>query len=124
MIIEVPYTLEQIRAATKAQIITFITNKLDNFSKKQIIVWLFENVIEIADKPTTVVRPDGQLTSQSEIIRDVETGALVTTKTITWTYYATGEVDTITIVVTNSVGTEMSRTVIKHYKDGRQPKIE
>ena len=59
--------------------------------------------------------------SQTEVFRDVETNVVISTKTITWTYYKGGEVDEITIVETGSKGER--RMVIKHFADGRQPEV-
>ena len=74
----------------------------------------------------TVSRKDGQVESQTEAVRDVETDALILTRTITWTYYEKEKgapVDTIMIVETDSAGKETSRKAIKHYPDGRQPEV-
>ena len=71
----------------------------------------------IADEPIRTYRKDGQIESQSEVLRDVETNKVVSTKQIIWTYYKTGEVDEITI-------SENGKTkVIKHYLD-RQPEVK
>ena len=79
-----------------------------------------------SDKFSTVTatsRKDGLQETQVETIRDVETGALVSTKTITWAYYAKeGCVDTITIVETDAGGRETSWALVKHFLD-RQPKM-
>jgi hypothetical protein len=66
---------------------------------------------------------DGQITSQTDVDRDVETDAVVSGRLITWTYYPEGCVDTITIIETDAAGKETSRKVIKHYTDGRQPEV-
>jgi hypothetical protein len=66
---------------------------------------------------------DGQITSQTDVDRDVETDAVVSGRQITWTYYPEGCVDTITIIETDAAGKETSRKVIKHYTDGRQPEV-
>ena len=74
----------------------------------------------------TTSRKDGQIGSQTETVRDVETDALILTRTITWTYYEKEKgapVDTIMIVETDSAGKETSRKAIKHYPDGRQPEV-
>lgn len=72
----------------------------------------------ISTDPVRTYRKDGQIASQVEVVKDVETNTVILTKTITWTYYPTGEVDEITI-------TENGKTkVIKHYIDGRQPTIQ
>ena len=58
---------------------------------------------------------------KTETIRDVETNAIVSTNVITYTLYPKGEVDEITIIVKDGSGKEISRKVIKHYIDGKQP---
>lgn len=60
---------------------------------------------------------------KTETVRDVETNAVISTKTITYTLYPKGEVDEITIVEKDGSGKEISRKVIKHYTDGRQPEL-
>ena len=58
---------------------------------------------------------------KTETVRDVETNAIVSTNVITYTLYPKGEVDEITIIVKDGSGKEISRKVIKHYIDGKQP---
>ena len=73
---------------------------------------------KIMDEPVRKYREDGQIEFQSETLRDVETNAVVSTKTIAWTYYETGEVDEITT-------TENKKTKkIKHFLNGKLPVIE
>jgi len=74
----------------------------------------------------TVSRKDGQVESQTETVRDVETGAVVSGRVITWTYYEKEKgapVDTITIVETDGAGKETKRMTIKHFTDGKQPEV-
>ena len=74
----------------------------------------------------TISRKDGQVESQTEAVRDVETDALILTRTITWTYYEKEKgapVDTITIVETDGAGKETKRMTIKHFTDGKQPEV-
>jgi len=76
---------------------------------------------------TCKYRKDKQIESQVETFRDVETDALLSTRTITYTYYDKepgAPVDEITIVETDMMGDEVSRKVIKHYFDGRQPEVK
>lgn len=119
-------TLNQLRAATKAQIITAITNKLQSMTKRQLIIWLWDEIQQIHDDPITVTRKDGQAESQVTTIRDTETGAIVSTRSISWTYYENEPgrpVDTITLVEKDAAGKETAHKVIKHYPDGRQPEV-
>ena len=60
---------------------------------------------------------------KTETVRDVETNVIVSVKTITYTLYPKGEVDEITIVINDGVGKEISRKVIKHFINGRQPEV-
>ena len=63
------------------------------------------------------------LVIKTETIRDVETNAIISTNVITYTLYPKGEVDEITIIVKDGSGKEISRKVIKHYIDGKQPTV-
>lgn len=124
MIINVPYTLDQIRAATKTQIITAISNYLtNNFTKRQILVWLFNNVDIVPAAPVRTFNPDGQIASETDEDDDLETGVQVGGRQTTWTYYPTGEVNIITVQVLDANNNPISTKTIKHYLDGRQPTV-
>lgn len=110
-------TLAQLRAATKAQIITAISNYLtNNFTKRQIIVLLMD-ADSIADPPARTYRTDGQIESETLDMRDTETAAVVASRQVLWSYYPSGEVDTITVTEGETVRS------IKHYLDGKQPSV-
>lgn len=123
MIIPVDVTLEQLRALTKAQIITKLSNWLTkNFTKRQLILWLMD--IEVMDdEPVRTYRADGQITSETIVTKDTETNLQVNKRELTWTYYATGEVNVITIKQYDSNNVLLHTKAIKHYKDGRQPTV-
>ena len=123
MIIPVDVTLAQLRALTKAQIINRLSTWLTNhFTKRQLILWLMD--IEVMDdEPVRTYRADGQITSEVVITRDTETNSQVNKRIVTWTYYATGEVDTITIKVYDGSNVLLRTKAIKHYTDGRQPTV-
>lgn len=121
MIIPVDVTLAQLRAFTKTQLInklsTWLTN---NFTKRQLILWLMDSdVINI--EPVREYYADGQIKKQVETVVDTETKAQVSGRVTTWTYYPTGEVDTITIKRYDATKTLIGTKKIKHYTDGRQP---
>jgi len=120
-------TLEQLRAATKEQIITRITTLLTSLSRKRIceFIWTIKD-IDFADITLSALTvnhnvPEGQL------IRVYETTDILGNKTgstrIDWTYYPTGEVDTITTAELDPLGQVISTQTIKHFTDGRQPVI-
>jgi hypothetical protein len=123
MIIPVDVTLEQLRTLTKAQIITKLSNWLTkNFTKRQLILWLMD--IEVMDnEPIRTYRADGQIESETIVTRDTETNMQVNKREMTWTYYATGEVNVITIKQYDSNNVLLHTKAIKHYKDGRQPTV-
>ena len=116
-------TLAQLRAATKAQIITAITNWLTTRTKRQIIELLLD-VTNIADRPDITRWPDGQIKRRDETFRDVE-GNVTGGRRTNYDYYSLGgEIDTITTIdVDADLTTGLSRKTIKHFLDGRQPEM-
>jgi hypothetical protein len=66
-------------------------------------------------------RSDGQIESKVETVRDIATKEVIRSTETGWTYYPTGEVDTITIVENDADGKGISRKEVKHFLDGRQP---
>lgn len=114
-------TLEQLRSMTRAQIRQAITDAIAPMSKREMIQWLLQADI-VNDPPLRTYGADGQIIKQVEIDRDAETRERVRGKVTTWTYYPTGEVDTIIISDRDAVDGEISRRRIKHYRDGRPPK--
>jgi len=123
MIIPVDVTLEQLRSFTKTQIInklsTWLTN---NFTKRQLILWLMDMDVMTLD-PVRTYRSDGQIKSETTITVDTETNLQVSKREVTWTYYATGEVNVITIKQYDGANNLLHTKAIKHYKDGRQPTV-
>jgi len=120
-------TIEQLRAATKEQIITKIVDKLTSITKKKVceFVWTIKGVsfesISLATLTVNHNVPEGQL------IRIYETTDILGNKTgstrIDWTYYPTGEVDTITTTELDALDQVISTQTVKHFTDGRQPVI-
>lgn len=123
MIIPVGVTLEQLRALTKTRIINKLTTYLTNsMTKRQLILWLMESDVINID-PVRKYRPDGQIESETIIEVDTENAAQVRKRITAWTYYPTGEVDTITIKQYGGADTLLKTKAIKHYTDGRQPTV-
>jgi len=123
MIIPVDVTLAQLRSMTKAQIISRLSTWLTkNMTKRQLILWLMD--IEVMDdEPIRTYREDGQITSETTVTKDTETNLQVSKREVSWTYYATGEVNVITIKQYDGVNNLLRTKAIKHYKDGRQPTV-
>lgn len=123
MIIPVDVTLAQLRSMTKTQIINRLSTWLTNhFTKRQLILWLMDNDVITID-PVRVYRADGQIESETTIDVDTETNTQVNKRVVTWTYYATGEVNVITIKVYDGANNLVHTKAIKHYTDGRQPTV-
>ena len=123
MIIPVDVTLEQLRSMTKTQIINRLSTWLTNhFTKRQLILWLMDIEVMPLD-PVRTYRADGQIESETTIDVDPETNLQVSKRAVTWTYYATGEVNVITIKVYDGANNLVHTKAIKHYKDGRQPTV-
>lgn len=57
------------------------------------------------------------------VLRDRVTGEVLSREHIAWTYYPTGEVDTITISHWDATGKETERLVIRHSTSGSQPMV-
>lgn len=123
MIIPVDVTLEQLRAATKEQIITKLSKWLtNNFTKRQLILWLMDiDAMEI--EPIRVYRADGQVTKETSITVDTETNLQTNKRVTTWSYYVTGEVNIITIKTYDGNNVLLKTKAIKHYTDGKQPTV-
>ena len=121
MIIPVDVTLAQLRSMTKTQIINRLSTWLTNhFTKRQLILWLMD--IEVLENdPVRTYRADGQIESETTIDVDTETNLQVNKRVVTWTYYATGEVDIITIKQYDNNDALLMTKTIKHYTDGTQP---
>lgn len=118
-------TLEQLRAATKEQIVTKIADKLTSLTKKRIceFIWTIKDFsftdITFSTKTVNHNVPEGQLLRIHETT-DILGTKLGSTKT-EWAYYPTGEVDTITISELDALDQVISQKTIKHFTDGRQP---
>jgi len=119
----VNYTMAQVQAATKAQTITAINNLLNTYSKAQIVTWLLNNAVTYPGNSSVTYGTNGQIASQTDINYDLNTGLQTNGKKVTWTYYATGEVNMITIQTLDANNNVTQTKTIQHYTDGRQPTV-
>ncbi len=123
-------TLTQLRAATVAAIRTAMKARIDLLTKRQLIVldlwvrnWGPDAPLTTDDDAVVTTRPDRQAESQITVQRDalgVKTGS----RRVTWAYFPTGEVQTITIVERDAADAQVSRRVVTHYLDGQQPTVK
>lgn len=94
--------------------------QLQALTKAQIIAAILDGITD-----TALTRaedgPHGQL-KRVDANRERLTGKVTGRSTTTWSYYPTsGCVDEITTVEANDKGKEISRRVVKHFTDGKQP---
>ena len=120
-------TIEQLRAATKEQIITRITTFLTSLSRKRVceFIWTIKDVdfACIALSSLTV----NHNVSEGQLLRIHEKTDLLGNKTgstkTEWTYYPTGEVDLIVLSELDGLDVVVGVKKIKHYLDGKQPEV-
>lgn len=125
-------TVDQMKAATKAQIITAIGNKLGNLTKEQLIRFVLKNCSVDVDEKILISDPSirtgekrGPIYSL-DVQRDI-LGNKVSSVRVNHVYYPkqadnTEPVDTITIEELNSVDVVTKTTVLKHsLKWGENP---
>jgi hypothetical protein len=65
----------------------------------------------------------GRVTEWVEVAKDALTGKQVGKRLDTYTYYPTGEVDTIRQVVYSKTDSVKSDQQIKHFKDVKEPEV-
>ena len=105
-----------LQAKTETELKTLVTADM---TKRDLLIKLVGSEF-VQTEPVRKYRLDGQIESEYSEDHDVETNALLKKRTTLWTYYKTGEVDTITITETDALGNG-TKKVIKHYIDGKQP---
>jgi len=123
-------TISQLRAATAAQIAAAMSARLSQLSKRQLIRLELaalgidlDAVLHLADSVVNTYHPDRQIASRVEVRRDV-LGAKAGSRRVDWTYYPTGEVDTITVQELDAADQLTAQQVVKPYTDGRQPEVQ
>jgi len=119
-------TIEQLRAATKAQILTAISNKLSSLTKLQLCRLILrvgdvdiDTILTVPDREDGKDGPNGQIW-RLRILRDIM-GNKLSSQRFEWTYYPVGAVDEITTIQLDAADVEVSRRVDKHFTDGRPP---
>lgn len=120
-------TIEQLRAATKAQIITVIDNRLQNMTKKQLIILVLRVTGQNIENWTEEIQIQAQDGPSGQTIRQYQTkdalGNIISKRNINWTYYESGPINEIFIDHLDSADILTLRQKIKHFLDGRQPKL-
>jgi hypothetical protein len=110
--------INSLRDATREQLGAEIAAKL---TKRELLI-LAVGAEKISSTPERVYGEDGQITEETTVETDVETGE-TRTQHVTWSYYKTGEVDVIEIIVLDTNGKIAKQKKIKHYVDGREPEV-
>ncbi len=119
-------TPDQLRAATRVQILDFLNNKFADKSKLQLCRFILrvgnvdvDSLLEFPDRAVSTGDSRGELT-RLQVFRNLS-GDKVRTKTSNRTYYPSGAVDEWVLIQLDGSDAEVGRTVIKHFEDGRQP---
>lgn len=93
---------------------------LDGMDKRQLVV--MKNGTDILySEPECSCRKDGQVESMVQSWSDLVDGTPLGSKEINWTYYETGEVDTITTTEYDGDGNQTAQNIVKHFTNGQQP---
>jgi hypothetical protein len=118
-------TLEDIKKSTQLELSQCVSTEFTSLSKKELAetIWTIKNTPQSTQTFETLIQqaddPRGQL------IRVYELSDILGTKTgsrkIEWTYYPTGEVDTIIITELDALDQIISTKTVKHFTGGRQP---
>lgn len=106
-------TIQDLRAATLAQIKTAVTNKINGLTKKQLIVLILK--VAGLDIENFEIEEKG-------VVYDV-LGNKIRSKKIEFTFYPTGEMDLIVLREFNNLDVIINVKKIKHYLDGKQPEL-
>ena len=124
-------TLAQMRSATAAELRAAIAARFSTMTKAQII--RAEMAVRDIDVPAqiriadalqrNITRGDKQPDAEIIITRDAETNAAVETLTVSYTYYANGDIATHTRTITDAVGSVTGSQFVQYYQDGRQPTV-
>lgn len=114
-------TLQQLRAASKADIVKDVGKYIHaHFTKLQICKWLLD--VELIQDVVEVTRDEaGRIISRLQVWRHVVTGDVDHNSETTYTYYLNGNVEDITITKRDGDGNVTEQFTIHHYQDGRQP---
>ena len=115
-------TRAQIIALNQGQLRAAINQVINGWTKREMVLFLLDSD-RIVDTPIITRRVDGQVETYVEVERDMETDVRIGGRRLTYTYYPTGEVDTIVISQRDAADKEKSKRTIKHFKDGRQPEV-
>ena len=108
-------TAVQLRQAGKAY--------LDTLTKHDLIVFYLDKSTDDDDPIVEYLGANGQISKLVIFTRDIETNAKQRSKVTLWTYYDTGEVNVITLKDLDAADVETQVIKVKHYLDGRQPKV-
>ena len=116
--IEIKPTIEDLQVKTVDELKEILTADM---TKRDLLIIANDGSDVIDEMESTYDKAGREI--KTTTTRDIETNEIISVKTVTYTLYPKGEVDEITIIVNDGVGKEISRKVIKHYTDERQPTV-
>ena len=112
-------TLEQMKAATVAEILADVTAQND---KREIVSELL-GADRISDRPTITYDDRDRIVKRVETERDLLTDDVLGSVVTTHSYYKTGEIEDIIISERDAKDNETAKRTIRHFTDGRQPEV-
>jgi hypothetical protein len=112
----------QMQASTANQIRQPMKAYIDALNKHQLIAFNLDKDADDDDPITEYLGVNGQISKMKIVTRDIENVKL-SSIVVTWDYYPTGEVDTIIMRSLDAGDVEKTVIKIKHYLDGRPPKV-
>lgn len=117
-------TLAELRASTKAEITSNVRQwMMANLTRREIIVWLMDRD-RIPDRTVVAHDDQGRVIRRVDVWRDPETSDALSRRVMTWQYFATGEIRYIITSDRDGDNVEARRQRIRHWRDGRQPRME
>jgi len=117
MALSITMTLEQMRAATKAQI---LQNVAAHNTKREIAVALLGQE-RVADRVVIIRDAENRIVKRVEVERDLLTGNRLGGRVTMRDFYDAGEVNRIIISERDAGNNEIGKRTIKHFRNGRQP---
>jgi len=113
-------TLNELRAATVAQILTDIAA---NNTKREIVTELLGQD-RITDRPVITRDDQGRIVKRVEVERDLLTGDVLESRETTHSYFKTGEIKDIVVSERDAKDKETGRRTIHHFTNGREPVMQ
>ena len=115
-------TLPQMQVLNQGQLRAAINAVINGWTKREMILFLMDTD-KMVDAPIIIYQSDGQMETFTEVERDVETGAVTGKRTVTYTYFPTGEMKSHSISWKDGLDKETKRQDAQYSLDGKNPVV-